>query len=101
MHASTEKVGERPTYKNSELGHDVGFAKLWGRKRTRQFTSRKIIGPSRKASGELSPWVLYRKNRAMTPERGGKSTRRRWAQTRFEGAWVEGATQFLSDLGVF
>ena len=36
--------------------------------------SRKFLDPSKRASGLLCPGVLYRKNRALTPERGGKRT---------------------------
>ena len=36
--------------------------------------SRKFLDPSKRASGLLCRGFLYRKNRALTPERGGKRT---------------------------
>ena len=36
--------------------------------------SRKCLDPSKRASGLLCRGFLYRKNRALTPERGGKRT---------------------------
>ena len=46
-------------------------------------TSRKILDPSKRASGLLSRGFLYRKNRATTPEGGGKSTVRGGPKTLF------------------
>ena len=45
--------------------------------------SRKIFDPSKRASGLLCRGFLYRKNRALTPEGGGKRTVRGGSKTPF------------------
>ena len=45
--------------------------------------SRKFLDPSKTASGLLCRGFLYRKNRALTPEGGGKRTVGGGSKTRF------------------
>ena len=74
------------------LDHDMGGVQnVWGGakrmgggKCTRQRTlQKKKSDPSKRASGVLSLGFLYRKNRAATPEGGGKRARRRGSKTSF------------------
>ena len=51
-----------------------GAKRMGGGKRTRERALPKILDPSKKASGLLCCGVLYRQNRALTPEGGGKRT---------------------------
>ena len=45
---------------------------MGGGKRTREHTLPKNLGPLQKSFCSALSWILYRKNRALTPERGGK-----------------------------
>ena len=56
---------------------------MGGGKRTRECALPKIFGPLQKAFGLLCPGFLYRKNRALTPEGGGKRTVRGGVQKPF------------------
>ena len=47
--------------------------------------SRKFLDPSKRASGLLCRGFLHRKNRALTPEGGGKRTVRGGVQNPFLG----------------
>ena len=63
------------TLKKIRLGHDMGVQNVWGEENVPENApSRKILDPSKRASGLLSRGFLYRKNRATTPEEGGKRT---------------------------
>ena len=59
------------------LGGDMGGCKTYGGgggNVPENALSRKFLDPSKRASGLLCRGFLYRKNRALTPEGGGKRT---------------------------
>ena len=61
-----------------------GCAKrMGGGKRTRERALPKFLDPSQGASVLLCCGFLYTKDRALTPERGGKRTLRGWSKTPF------------------
>ena len=66
------------------LGHDMGGVQnVWGEENVPENApSRKILDPSKRASGLLSRGCLG-KNRATTPEGGGKGTVRGGSKTLF------------------
>ena len=61
-----------------------GVQNVWGEENVPENAlSRKILDPSKRASGLLCRGFLYRKNRALTPEGGGKRTARGGPKPRF------------------
>ena len=69
----------------SNLGRDMGGCKTYGGGGNvpENALSRKFLDPSKRASGLLCRGFLYRKNRAVTPEGGGKRTVRGGSKTPF------------------
>ena len=71
------------------LGRDMVGAKrntVWGEKNVPENAlSRKFLDPSKTAPALLCHGFLYRKNRALTPEGGGKRTVRGGVQNPFLG----------------
>ena len=63
-----------------------GVQNVWGEENVPENArSRKFLDPSKRASGLLSRGFLYRKNRGLTPEGGGKRTVRGGVQNHFLG----------------
>ena len=61
-----------------------GVQNVWGEENVPEnVLSRKFLDPSKRASGLLCRGFLYRKNRALTPEGGGKRTVRGGSKTPF------------------
>ena len=61
-----------------------GVQNVWGEENVPENAlSRKFLDPSKRASGLLCRGFLYRKNRAVTPEGGGKRTVRGGSKTPF------------------
>ena len=58
---------------------------MGGGKRTRERALPKIFGPLQKSFWSALSWILYRENRAPTPEGGGKRTVRGGVQNPFLG----------------
>ena len=60
-----------------------GAKRMEGGKRTGERALPKILDPSKRASGLLCRGFLYKKNKALTPEGGGKRTVRGGVQNPF------------------
>ena len=77
----------QPLANYSRLGRDMGGVQnVWGEENVPENAlSRKFLDPSKRAFGLLFRGFLYRKNRALTPEGGGKRTVRGGVQNPFLG----------------
>ena len=58
---------------------------MGGGKRTRERALPRIFGPLQNSLWSALSWILYRKNRALTPEGGGRRTVQRGVQNPFLG----------------
>ena len=90
IHSHKEEVGQSAqTNAVWHLGRDMGGCKTYGGRKTYQRTRspENFLNPSKRAPRLLCRGFLCRKNRALTPEGGGKRTVRGGVQNPFLG-WV-------------